>query len=103
MRGILYAATEIVVFLFIATLIGIVIGRLWAAAGRRPETPAPAAPAKEPVDAKAVAELAEARERLAAVEAEKAELAKQLSVVEWQVETLEEELVKGRPAEADAE
>ncbi len=103
MRGILYAATEIVVFLLIATLIGVVIGRLWAAAIRRPEAPQPAAPAKEPVDAGAKAELAKARDRLATVEAEKADLAKQLSVVEWQVETLEEELAKSRPAEADAE
>ncbi len=98
MRGILYAGTEIVVFLLIATLIGIVIGRMWSAATRRPD-----APAQESADAKAKSELAEARQRLAAVEAERADLAKQLSVVEWQVETLEEELAKSRPAEADAE
>ena len=35
MRGALYAATEIVVFLLIATFIGVVIGRLWAAATTR--------------------------------------------------------------------
>ncbi len=103
MRGTLYAATEIVVFLLIATLIGIVIGRLWAAAVRRPEPADAAAPAEAPGDAKAQAELARVSERLAAAEAEKADLAKQLSVVEWQVETLEEELAKTSPAEADAE
>ncbi len=102
MRGILYAGTEIVVFLLIATLIGIVIGRMWSTATRRPDAP-PVAPAQESADAKAKSELAEARQRLAAVEAERADLAKQLSVVEWQVETLEEELAKSRPAEADAE
>lgn len=102
MRGALYAATEIVVFLLIATLIGVLIGRLWAAATRRPAA-APAPPPPPPADDGAKEELARVREQLAAAEAAKADLAKQLSVVEWQVETLEEELAKSRPAEADAE
>lgn len=103
MRGTFYAATEIVVFLLIATLIGIVIGRLWAAAIRRPDQPDPAVPAKEPADSATQAELRKIGDQLAAAEAAKADLAKQLSVVEWQVETLEEELAKNPPAGADAE
>ncbi len=100
MRGALYAATEIVVFLLIATLIGILIGRLWASVGRsadRKPAPSrlpqsPAEPRPKPADDGSAAELAKVTAQLAAVEAERAELRKQLSVAEWQVSTLQDEL-----------
>ncbi len=103
MRGTLYAATEIVVFLLIATFIGVVIGRFWSAAARRTAPAASATPPPaEPADTAALAEVASLKERLAAAEAEKADMAKQLSIVEWQVTTLEEELAKDEPADAGA-
>ncbi len=100
MRGALYAATEIVAFLLIATLIGIVIGRLWASVGggadRKPATSRLPQPQAEPrpkaADDGTAAELAKVTAQLAAAEAERADLRKQLSVAEWQVSTLQDEL-----------
>ncbi len=100
MDGALYTATEIIVFLLVATAIGVVLGRLWAMA-RRPAAGTSAEETRQrgaDADAALRAELTEARRGAEAAEAEAAELRKQLSVVEWQVSTLEEELANRPPA-----
>ncbi len=102
MDGALYTATEIVVFLVIATLIGVVLGRLWGGL-RRPSEGGEGGEEESPAAAESAglrSELAEARRQLGESEAEAADLRKQLSVVEWQVTTLEEELA-GRPHDED--
>lgn len=97
MRGTLYAISEILVFLVIATLIGILIG-LWVAslragsAGRAPKT----APTSGDIENR----LASAEAELAASTARSEEIEKELSMARWQIGTLEDELAR-RPAPDD--
>jgi hypothetical protein len=100
MRGTAYAIGEIIAFLVLAGLVGLGIGlligwsRQWTSAGK----PAP------PVDTAAAARAKQLEARVRELEAAQASsgesaqrieaLQKELSVAQWQIEALEEELGK---------
>ena len=99
MRGTAYAITEIVVFLAIATFIGIAIG--WVLSRQRSTVPSAASPKGDGTD-----RTRELEERIERLEAEKRELAagaatvspdvadlrKELAQAQWQIKTLEDAL-----------
>lgn len=109
MRGVAYAAGEIIAFLVLAGLIGVGIGLLigW---GRNRTAGAGAAASAAPVAAPDRTSRLEARIRELEAEGEAgtaaagrvAVLEKELSVAQWQIDALEEELAKPRQNQAGA-
>ena len=112
MRGTAYAITEIVVFLAIATFIGIAIGWVLSKARTAPVRTVPAAttPPKRSGDAGRTKELEERIQRLESEKAEMAasaatvspdvaELRKELAQAQWQIKTLEDALAGEGPGE----
>ncbi len=100
MRGTAYAITEIVVFLAIATFIGVAIG--WVLS--RSRAPVRTVPAAAPADTDHTRQL---EDRIKRLEAEKQEIAtvtpdvadlrKELAQAQWQIKALEDALAGDVP------
>ena len=103
MRGALYAITEILVFLLIATVIGFFIGRWFDSlrGGGEPAAPSTeSAPAPKASQDDSSVRAVEAE--LAAVRSRSEEVEKELSMARWQISTLEDELSKRPDSDEDA-
>jgi hypothetical protein len=103
MRGTAYAITEIVVFLAIATMIGVAIG--WMLSRSRAQGTVRTVP--EPAPAEATDRTKQLEERIKRLESEKQEMAvvtpdvadlrKELAQAQWQIRALEDALAGDIP------